>query len=141
MQSEREERRAKIARLSAELAELLGAGILDEAQPGEEMTFAAIEARAHEAGKQVARWATKQAVQSHGERFDGLQACPNCGRLCRVEARKRTILTVDGPVELTEPGCHCPTCRRDFFPAAGALEVGSERIQPGSAGEGRGVGG
>ncbi len=121
-----EDRRAKIARLSAELAELLCGGILEETKPGEALTFATIEARAHEAGRELARQATKQAVQSHAERFDGLQPCPTCGKLCRVEARKRTILTVDGPVELTEPGCHCPTCRRDFFPSASPVEIGPE---------------
>jgi hypothetical protein len=45
------------------------------------------------------------------------QPCPACGRLCPVTHEDRTIHLQDGqPVTHREPLCHCPACRRDFFP-------------------------
>jgi hypothetical protein len=45
------------------------------------------------------------------------QPCPACGRLCSLTTEDRT-LHVQGGVALdyAEPVCHCPDCRRDFFP-------------------------
>lgn len=45
------------------------------------------------------------------------QPCPACDRLCPLTAEDRT-LHVQGGIDLPyhEPVCHCPDCRRDFFP-------------------------
>ena len=45
------------------------------------------------------------------------QPCPACGRLCPLTYEDRTV-HVSGGVALPypEPACHCPDCRRDFFP-------------------------
>jgi len=45
-------------------------------------------------------------------------ACPSCSQTCRVDIVKRTVIGLDGPVEMMEPKAHCPACRRDFFPSA-----------------------
>jgi hypothetical protein len=44
--------------------------------------------------------------------------CPTCGRVCQIEAVRRTVSGIDGPIEMLEPKGHCPACRRDFFPSA-----------------------
>jgi hypothetical protein len=59
-----------------------------------------------------------------GERADQVaerpeHACPECGRGCTV-ARDREPLILQGQrgeIEYSEPRCHCPACRRDFFPS------------------------
>jgi hypothetical protein len=58
----------------------------------------------------------EQQVQSLGAEHP----CPDCGRACPVQHEDRP-LTVQGgtQVPLHEPVCHCPDCRRDFFPPAG----------------------
>lgn len=45
------------------------------------------------------------------------QPCPECGQLCPLTYEDRT-LHVQGGIDLPyhEPLCHCPDCRRDFFP-------------------------
>ena len=45
--------------------------------------------------------------------------CPQCGAACRVDYEDRTLTIDTGHVlTLHEPVCHCPQCRRDFFPPA-----------------------
>jgi hypothetical protein len=47
------------------------------------------------------------------------QPCPDCGRLCPVGHEDRPLAVKGGQLTLHEPACHCPDCRRDFFPPAG----------------------
>jgi hypothetical protein len=44
------------------------------------------------------------------------QPCPDCGRPCLVRRAARTLACRDGTLTQSEPVCHCPDCRRDFFP-------------------------
>jgi hypothetical protein len=77
-----------------------------------------IEAAAHEAGQQLSR---RIQACSVGEVATGAAlhaACPGCGRLCRLSARKRRLESTDGPVEVLEPVGRCDRCRRSFFPSA-----------------------
>jgi hypothetical protein len=43
--------------------------------------------------------------------------CPACGTSCPVKRADRPLTVASGQVvTLHEPICHCPKCRRDFFP-------------------------
>ena len=45
------------------------------------------------------------------------QPCPDCGRPCPLRQEARTLHVQGGlPLPYDEPVCHCPDCRRDFFP-------------------------
>jgi hypothetical protein len=46
------------------------------------------------------------------------QPCPDCGRLCPVGHEDRPLAVKGALLNLHEPVCHCPDCRRDFFPPA-----------------------
>jgi hypothetical protein len=48
------------------------------------------------------------------------QPCPDCGRLCPVGHEDRPLAVKGSQLTLHEPVCHCPDCRRDFFPPASA---------------------
>jgi hypothetical protein len=61
-------------------------------------------------------------LQRQADALAALQPCPACGRLGPLTAEDRT-LHVQGGIALPyrEPVCHCPDCRRDFFPPPPAL--------------------
>ena len=44
--------------------------------------------------------------------------CPKCGCLCPVGTEPRALNGPHVQVPYDEPVCHCPACRRDFFPPA-----------------------
>ena len=89
----------------------------------EDVPFSALEAASHELGRAVAQAMTENLALSQAERLTGPQPCPTCGRRCPLDHRERELATIDGPVDLTEPVCHCSACRRDFFPSASTVEA------------------
>jgi len=50
--------------------------------------------------------------------------CPDCGRACVVGPDPRPLVAHGGELTYAEPRCHCPACRRDFFPSAGHATPG-----------------
>lgn len=78
-----------------------------------------IELPAHQIGQQLSRKiqtcrALELALEQKTE-----AACPTCSRRCRVEVKRRTVNSMDGPTEVAESVAHCRHCRRSFFPSAG----------------------
>jgi uncharacterized protein with PIN domain len=78
--------------------------------------YSRIEARAHELGQQLSREIQAQQI---GELVKGRTAtapCPKCQARCELAIKKRTVTSIDGPVEMQELEGYCPDCRRAFFP-------------------------
>jgi hypothetical protein len=65
------------------------------------------------------------------------QPCPGCGQLCPVGFEDRALAVQGGQLTLHEPVCHCPACRRDFFPPPDQPAPGRPRLQPPPAAEDR----
>jgi hypothetical protein len=86
-----------------------------------EVPFYVLEAAGHALGRAVAQATTERLTLARAERLSEPQPCPTCGRLCPLLHRERELKTIDGPIELQEPVCHCSACRRDFFPSASRL--------------------
>jgi hypothetical protein len=101
----------------------------------EDVRFTALEAAGHRLGRAVAQATTELLAFTRAERITGPQPCPTCGRLCALAHQRRALETVDGPIELCEPVCHCPACRRDFFPSASGIGARSAELQPGRGGQ------
>jgi hypothetical protein len=80
-----------------------------------------IEQAAINAARAVARGTIVDLLQRKTSLLGAEQPCPTCQRLCPVESQPRTIEFWGGPVPYPEPRCHCPACRRDFFPSASHL--------------------
>lgn len=68
--------------------------------------------------------ATQQQAHTLGEQ----RPCPDCGRPCPLVTEDRTVTTGEGSFEHHEPKAHCPDCRRDFFPPAGAPGAEQSRL-------------
>jgi hypothetical protein len=87
----------------------------------EDVRFHVLESAGHALGRAVAQAATERLTLARAERLLEPQPCPTCGRRCPLVHRERELETVDGPIELCEPVCHCSACRRDFFPSASGV--------------------
>ena len=78
--------------------------------------YSRIEARAHELGQQLSREIqARQSGELVRERTT-MATCPKCRARCELEIQKRTVTSIDGPVEMPELEGYCPDCRRAFFP-------------------------
>ena len=77
-----------------------------------------IEDAAHAVGQRLSRLTQQMHAAELSLRQEGVAKCPGCGRRCETSLAERSIVSGDGQVELPELRCHCPSCRRDFFPSA-----------------------
>ena len=77
-----------------------------------------IEQMAVTAARAVARSTISDLLERKAALLGAEQPCPTCRRLCAVQREPRTIDFWGGEVPYAEPKCHCPACRRDFFPSA-----------------------
>jgi hypothetical protein len=78
--------------------------------------YSVIEARAHELGQQLSR---EIQARQMGELVAGRVAaapCPKCRTRCELHPKKRSVTSIDGPIEVLEMEGYCPACRRAFFP-------------------------
>ena len=112
-----------VTKNSAELFEALVQALVEERIAADEididsMKFAQMELLGHGLGKQLAGRVQQALVSRQAEPMPRVFGCPTCGRQCRAETKPKTIQSLDGEVELTEIYCHCPKCRRSFFPSA-----------------------
>jgi len=80
--------------------------------------FSTLEQAARGLGQELSRSSQRRAIAEVAATSSLRAACPTCHQSCLVAIVQRTVASLDGPVELTEPKAHCPSCRRDFFPAA-----------------------
>ena len=90
--------------------------------PGLDVTLAEMEELAAAASRALVQGAVETMTGSQGERFGQEAPCPTCGRMCPLTSASRPMVVRGGNATLNEPVGHCPTCRRDFFPAAAGVE-------------------
>lgn len=80
-----------------------------------------IEQMAATAARALVRGAIADLLERKASLLGAEQPCPTCQKLCVVHREERSIDFWGGPVAYAEPKCHCPACRRDFFPSAAGL--------------------
>lgn len=113
-QAELEEKLAEILKQAADVACQIQAV---EQGPGTPH-YDQIEIPAHEVGQRLSRMVqASRAGEVAADEPTGAN-CPGCGVSCRVDINKRTVHSMDGPIELIETVAHCRRCRRSFFPSA-----------------------
>jgi len=106
---------AEIRTLAAEWGKIVVRRV--GADTARSLDFAAMEQIAAAAAAGLTESTLGLLVDQHAQTLGAEHPCPNCGRACAVKHEDRT-LTVKGGTQLPlhEPVCHCPDCRRDFFP-------------------------
>jgi hypothetical protein len=111
----REQRKRQLLR---ELAELHLDEMGEAGNFGQTPHFGVIERAASGLGRQLSREIQERASREVAAGSPAQAACPTCGAFCEVATRRRTVKSLDGPVELTEAVAECRQCRRSFFPSA-----------------------
>jgi hypothetical protein len=87
------------------------------ASAAEPLDFAAMEQLAAAAAAGLTEGTLGVLLERQAQALAPRQPCPDCGRLCDVAHEDRPLAVKGGAsVNLHEPVCHCPDCRRDFFP-------------------------
>jgi hypothetical protein len=92
--------------------------------------FLAMEQAAAVAAAALTEGTLDALLDLQAKSLDPLQPCPGCGKPCPVGAEERPLAVQGGKVALREPVCHCPGCRRDFFPPPGRPAPRRPRLQP-----------
>jgi hypothetical protein len=85
--------------------------------PGLDLDFDTLEQVAVDAARAMIKGTIEQALRHQLPKLGSQQPCPCCERACPVETVPREIVVHDATIVYDEPQCHCPTCRRDFFPS------------------------
>ena len=100
----------------------------DQVGPDLDLDADDIEQIAMHAACAVAKGTIEELLERKAAVIGTEQACPDCGRLCRVEREPRSIDFWGAEVQYLEPNCHCSVCRRDFFPSAPGPETDIARL-------------
>jgi hypothetical protein len=102
-----------------------------ESGPGLDLDFDSIEQLAVETAQALARGTVEEILQVQFRLLGSEQPCPQCSRLCTVQKAPRTLaIRGGGEISYDEPVCHCPACRRDFFPSTPQSATGLARLLP-----------
>jgi len=84
-------------------------------------TLLEIENQAIEIGDELIRQLANGDLSERAEKMAQQveHECPDCGRVCGLEADTEPLILQGkrSEIEYSEPRCHCPSCRRDFFPS------------------------
>lgn len=84
-------------------------------------TLVELELLTAQIGDLLARQLANRELSRRCEEFTakGVHRCPDCHRECPVERDPEPLILqgIRGDLEYQEPRCHCPHCRRAFFPS------------------------
>lgn len=128
----------EIRELAAHWGKIVARRVGGDSGPGTDLDFSAMEQLAAAAAAGLTEGTLAALLEQQAQTLSAEQPCPACGRLCPVAYEDRTLTIKGGPpLTLHEPLCHCPDCRRDFFPPTGPAATRQPRLQPRAAGQDR----
>jgi hypothetical protein len=108
---------AKVHQIAEGWGKIVARRVQEEVGPELDLDADAIEQAAVTAARAVAKGTIEELLETKASLLGTEQPCPSCKRLCSVQRDRRTIHFWGGEVAYAEPKCHCPACRRDFFPS------------------------
>lgn len=117
-----EQDKAAIFQLAKQWGKIVVRQAFGDDGPGLDVDLDTMEAVAVAAAQGLTAGALEVATQQQAQQLGRQQPCPGCGRLCNVNAEDRPLQVRGGHFDHHEPVCHCPTCRRDFFPSTPPVE-------------------
>jgi hypothetical protein len=112
----------EIRELAARWGKIVARRAFGETGPGLDIDLLALEQLAQAAARGLTEGTLTTLLEQQAQALPPAQPCPACGRLCAVAHEARPLATSHGgTLTYQEPLCHCPACRRDFFPSAPRL--------------------
>ena len=120
----------KIHALAAQWGKIVARHAFGDQGPGTDVDFQAMEDVAAAAAAGVSAGTLAVLLQQQAQTLGPEQPCPDCGRACVVRYAERPLKYRGGQLDQREPVCHCPDCRRDFFPPTVPAAPGRARLQP-----------
>lgn len=124
------EKLQEIRELAAGWGKIVARSVLGESNSGTAIDFMAMEQIAATAAAGLTEGTLATLLEQQAQTLPAEQPCPDCGRLCPVDHEDRPLTVKGGQLTLHEPVCHCPGCRRDFFPPPGLPASGQPQLQP-----------
>ena len=108
----------EIRDLAAGWGKIVARRAFGESGPGLDVDFDLMEQIALAAALGLTEGTLSTSLEQQAQVLAQDQPCPACGTPCPVRHQPRTLATPTARVSHDEPVCHCPACRRDFFPPA-----------------------
>jgi hypothetical protein len=118
----------RITQLAKHWGQIIVRRAFGDAGPGLDVDLAQMEQLAQAAARGLTAGTLEEATAQQARLLGTQQPCPTCGRLCPVTTEDRPIEVQGGTFLHREPACHCPNCRRAFFPSAAAAEAQRPRL-------------
>ena len=107
--------------LAARWGKIVARRACGDAGPGLDLDLAAMEQIAEAAARGLSEGTLATLLEQQAQTLAADAPCPDCGRPCPIGREPRPLVCRAGPITYQEPVCHCPACRRDFFPSATGL--------------------
>ena len=104
--------------LAAQWGKIVARRAFGEGGPGLDVDFDAMEQIAQAAAAGLTEGTLQTLLDQQAAGLGEFQPCPDCGRPCAVHRQERPLRAKGADLCQSEPACHCPDCRRDFFPPA-----------------------
>jgi hypothetical protein len=110
-------RNAELRDLAQDWGKVIARRAFGETGPPDDVAFDTFEQIAVDAAQALTQGTIEQFLRHDTQRLGPVQPCPQCGRDCPVRTEPRDVVVRGATVHYDEPVCHCPACRRDFFPS------------------------
>ena len=107
----------KLRELAAAWGKVVARRAFGPQGPGLDVNLSVMEELALEVSRGLVEGTLDTLLQQQAQALGAEHPCPGCQRPCPVQREARTLRFPGGhQLQHEEPVCHCPDCRRDFFP-------------------------
>jgi hypothetical protein len=113
-----------IRELAAQWGKIVARRAFGETGPGLNTNLTTLEQVAAAAARGLTEGTLSTLLEQQAQSLPAESPCPDCGHSCPVQREARPLNGQGGTLTYHEPVCHCPACRRDFFPSTPRLAAG-----------------